>query len=201
MALENCQEHFTFRSDDEEDCQFVVCSTHQKESYAHGTYWGSLILIINRKRQKDFFIVFRATRDPRQHHRDDSHSHPSCAQKRCIRLHHWWSLCSLYLHACQVSYRRRLKSLLCLCDVFWVLINSPVGWFCTGCSTNSCKELTFTYTLYRVIQAMQQQWQMAVWVLKSLVLESTKQGIPNFDQEYIFLRHIPSLKTEKTRWN
>ena len=38
----------------------------------------------------------------------------------------WWSLCTLYLHICQVSYHRSF--LLCLCDVFWVLINSLVGW-------------------------------------------------------------------------
>ena len=42
----------------------------------------------------------------------------------------WWSLCTLYLHACQVSYRRRLGSLLLyLCYVFRALINSLVCWF------------------------------------------------------------------------
>ena len=30
------------------------------------------------------------------------------------------------------SYRRRLRSFLCLCDVFRALINSLVCWFCTG---------------------------------------------------------------------
>ena len=39
----------------------------------------------------------------------------------------WWSLCTLYLHACQVSYRRSLQ--LCLCYVFWALISSLVCWF------------------------------------------------------------------------
>ena len=35
------------------------------------------------------------------------------------RMYPWWSLCTLYLHACQVSYRRRLRSLLLyLCYVF-----------------------------------------------------------------------------------
>ena len=38
---------------------------------------------------------------------------------------------NFYSLACQVSYRRRLKSfLLCLCDVFRALINSLVYWFC-----------------------------------------------------------------------
>ena len=37
---------------------------------------------------------------------------------------------TLYLHACQVSYHGRLRSLLlCLCDVFQALINSLVCWF------------------------------------------------------------------------
>ena len=41
-------------------------------------------------------------------------------QKRFqLRMYLWWGLCTLCLHACQVSYRRRLGSLLlCLCDVF-----------------------------------------------------------------------------------
>ena len=45
-------------------------------------------------------------------------------------MHLWWSLCTSYLHACQgESYRRRLRSLLCL---FRALINSLVFWFCTS---------------------------------------------------------------------
>ena len=49
---------------------------------------------------------------------------------RTHRIHFWWSLCTLYLHACQVSHRRRLRSLLlCLCDVLQALINSLVCWF------------------------------------------------------------------------
>ena len=40
----------------------------------------------------------------------------------------WWSLCTLYLHACQVSYSRRLRSLLYLYYVFRALINSLVCW-------------------------------------------------------------------------
>ena len=43
----------------------------------------------------------------------------------------WWSLCTLYLYACQVSrsYHRRLVSLLLyLCYVFRALINSLVCW-------------------------------------------------------------------------
>ena len=39
----------------------------------------------------------------------------------------WWSLCTLCLRACQVSYRRRLRSLLLyLCYVFRALIKSLV---------------------------------------------------------------------------
>ena len=63
-------------------------------------------------------------------------------------MYFWWSLCTLCnLHACQVRYCRRLRSLLFyLCyifwvlinslvlilHVFWVLINSLVCWFCTS---------------------------------------------------------------------
>ena len=40
-------------------------------------------------------------------------------QSNVLRMYLWWSLCTLYLHACQVTYRRRLRSLLsCLYDVF-----------------------------------------------------------------------------------
>ena len=40
-------------------------------------------------------------------------------QSNVLRMYLWWSFCTLYLHACQVSYRRRLRSLLsCLYDVF-----------------------------------------------------------------------------------
>ena len=50
--------------------------------------------------------------------------------QRCIL---WWNLCTLYLHACQVSYHRQLRSLfLYLCDIFWALINSLVCWVCTS---------------------------------------------------------------------
>ena len=46
------------------------------------------------------------------------------------RMYLWWTLCTLYLHICQVSYYRQLWSLLLyLCYVFWALINSPVFWF------------------------------------------------------------------------
>ena len=34
-----------------------------------------------------------------------------------------WRLCTLYLLACQVSYHRWFRSLLCSWDRFWVLIN------------------------------------------------------------------------------
>ena len=41
----------------------------------------------------------------------------------------WWSLCILHLLACQVSYRRRFRTLvLCLCDVFRAPVNSLVCW-------------------------------------------------------------------------
>ena len=43
------------------------------------------------------------------------------------RMYLWWSLGTLYLLACQVSYHRSL--LLRLCDVFQALINSLVCWF------------------------------------------------------------------------
>ena len=44
-----------------------------------------------------------------------------------INMYLRWSLCPLYLLACQVSSLRKLRSLLmCLCEVFWVLINSLV---------------------------------------------------------------------------
>ena len=88
-----------------------------------------------------------------------------------LRMYLWWSLCTLYLLACQVkvitcdsglcccfqdiplvefmyliftrmpseSYRRQLKSLLlCLCDVFRVLINSLVCWFSTSAPDLFC---------------------------------------------------------------
>ena len=36
-----------------------------------------------------------------------------------LRMYLWWSLCTLYLHACQVSYRRQLWSLsVYLCYLF-----------------------------------------------------------------------------------
>ena len=39
----------------------------------------------------------------------------------------WYSLCTLCLPACQVSYRRRLRSLLlCVCDVIGTLISRGV---------------------------------------------------------------------------
>ena len=47
------------------------------------------------------------------------------------RTYLWWSLCTLYLHACQVSYHRQFRSLLYLCCTFLALINSLVCWFCT----------------------------------------------------------------------
>ena len=52
--------------------------------------------------------------------------------QRYLRIHLWWSLCTLYLPACQVRVTVG-DSGLCCCDcydVFWVLINSLVGWFC-----------------------------------------------------------------------
>ena len=48
-------------------------------------------------------------------------------------MHLWWSLCTLYLHACQVTVTigSRLRSLLLyLCYVFQALINYLVCWFC-----------------------------------------------------------------------
>ena len=44
-------------------------------------------------------------------------------QRMCL----WWSLCTLYLHAWQVSYRTRLRTL--LLRLFRALINSLVWWF------------------------------------------------------------------------
>ena len=77
------------------------------------------------------------------------------ARWELLWMYLWWSLCTLYLHACLVrvtvdvplvefmylvftrmpgeSYCRRLRSLLlCLCDVFRMLINSLICWFCTS---------------------------------------------------------------------
>ena len=40
-------------------------------------------------------------------------------QTNVLRMYLWWSLCTLCLHKCQVSYHRWLRSLLsCLYDVF-----------------------------------------------------------------------------------
>ena len=50
---------------------------------------------------------------------------------RYYRMYLWWSLCTMHLPACQVSYCRQLRLLfLCLRDIFRVLINSLVCWFC-----------------------------------------------------------------------
>ena len=49
-----------------------------------------------------------------------------CCSVFVLRMYLWWSLCTLYLLACQVTYFRRLRSLLCLCDVFRAQINSLV---------------------------------------------------------------------------
>ena len=56
----------------------------------------------------------------------------------CIwRIYLWWSLCTLYLQAWLGSYHRQLKSsLLCLRDVFQVLINSHGCWFVYVCFKN-----------------------------------------------------------------
>ena len=52
---------------------------------------------------------------------------------RYYRMYLWWSLCTMHLPACQVSYCRQLRLLfLCLRDIFRVLINSLVYWFCAG---------------------------------------------------------------------
>ena len=57
-----------------------------------------------------------------------------------------YSLCTVYLHACQVrlTYRRRLGSLLlCLCDVFRVLINSLVCCYFTKICSESASSPRF----------------------------------------------------------
>ena len=41
-------------------------------------------------------------------------------------MYFWWSLCTLHLFACQVSYRRRHMTLLCLYNDFRALTNSLV---------------------------------------------------------------------------
>ena len=47
-----------------------------------------------------------------------------------LRRYLWWNLCTLYVLTCHVSYFRQLRSLLlCMSDIFWVLINSVVCWF------------------------------------------------------------------------
>ena len=48
------------------------------------------------------------------------------------KMYLWWSLCALYLHACQVRYCRWLRFLLLYLCVFQALINSIVCWFCTS---------------------------------------------------------------------
>ena len=48
------------------------------------------------------------------------------------RMYLWWSLCTLNLHACQVRVR---SLLLCLCDIFWLLVNSLACWFSTDLSS------------------------------------------------------------------
>ena len=54
---------------------------------------------------------------------------------------------TLYLLTCQVSYSRWLRSwFLHSCNIFWVLINSLVGWFCvqlqfTMCRSKYCEEI------------------------------------------------------------
>ena len=48
-----------------------------------------------------------------------------------LRLYLWWSLCTLYLHACRqvrVTVRQLRSLLLYMCDVDRVLIISPVCW-------------------------------------------------------------------------
>ena len=57
-----------------------------------------------------------------------------------------YSLCTVYLHACQVrlTYRRRLGSLLlCLCDVFRVLITSLVCCYFTKICSESASSPRF----------------------------------------------------------
>ena len=64
----------------------------------------------------------------------------------------WWSLCTLYLLTCQVSYRRGLRSLLlCLCNVFWALINSLVCWPCSiqVWICNSMRDTNLTWLLHK----------------------------------------------------
>ena len=57
------------------------------------------------------------------------------ARWELLWMYFWWSLCTLYLHACQVrvTVGDSVRSLLlCLCDVFRMLINSLICWFCTS---------------------------------------------------------------------
>ena len=74
-----------------------------------------------------------------------------------LRMYLWWSLCTLYLHACQVSYCRWLRSLLSyLCNIFWALIHSLVCWSCHSRTkifsvTTNCK-YTHTHRTHPVTQ-------------------------------------------------
>ena len=47
------------------------------------------------------------------------------------RMYLWWSLCTLYLHACQMRVTVDDSSLCCCTYVFWALISSLVCWFRT----------------------------------------------------------------------
>ena len=48
------------------------------------------------------------------------------------RMYLWWSLCTLYLLACQVRVITGDSGDLCLCNVFWALINSLICWLLTN---------------------------------------------------------------------
>ena len=62
-----------------------------------------------------------------------------------LRMYLWWSLCTLYLHACQVRVSEFLRSLLCLhCQEFgWA-----GGWGVTSSSVRvySFEEVPFMHT-------------------------------------------------------
>ena len=88
-------------------------------------------------------------------------------QKYILMVYFWWSLCTLYLHACKKdvplvefmylvftrmpgeSYRRQLRSLLLyLCYIFRALINSLVGCYYTKPSRYSLLQMCVLFLCY-----------------------------------------------------
>ena len=52
------------------------------------------------------------------------------------------------------SHSRRLRSLLCLCDVFWTLLNSLVWWFCVSVRKEQCGSCGKLLSAYRMVNCV-----------------------------------------------